>query len=266
MTLKRSSISRRAALCALGCAIAAPATPADVRDLNDAINKAGRQRMLSQRMVKAWLALGQRVEGARADKVLADSLALFDRQLAELRAIAPTDAIRTTYDQLDTLWVTLKNALVGAPPSLSAAPGLLGLDGKVLALAHQGTQQLEQHANKPVGHLVNLAGRQRMLSQRMAKFQLALAWSVPMADAIKQIDTARGEFLTALDTLATAPETTTAIQEQIVLARQQWVFFDAAISRAQTADARDAKNVFVASENILQVMDHITGLYARAAG
>jgi hypothetical protein len=258
--------SRRSALCALGCAIAAPAAFAEVRDLNDAINKAGRQRMLSQRMLKAWLALGQRLDGTRADRVLADSLALFDRQLAELRAFAPTEAIRTTYDQLDTLWGTLKDALVGAPPSLAAAPALLGMDGKVLALAHQGTQQLEEHAGKPVSRLVNLAGRQRMLSQRMAKFQLALAWNVPKTDAAKQIDTARGEFLAALDALATASETTSAIQDQIVLARQQWVFFNAALNRTQTPDARDAKNVFVASENILQVMDHITGLYARAAG
>lgn len=260
------TISRRSAMGVLGCAAALPAAFAQVRDLNEAINKAGRQRMLSQRMLKAWLALGQRLDGTRADKVLADSLALFDRQLAELRAFAPTEAIRTTYDQLDTLWGTLKDALTGAPPSLSAAPALLGMDGKVLALAHQGTQQLEQHAGKPLSQLVNLAGRQRMLSQRMAKFQLALAWSVPKTDAAKQIDAARGEFLTALDTLAAAPETTAAIQEQIVLARQQWVFFDAALNRTRTPDARDAKNVFVASENILQVMDHITGLYARAAG
>jgi hypothetical protein len=46
------------------------AAQAQVTDLNDAINKAGRQRMLSQRMGKAWLALvlgrraGRRATGA----------------------------------------------------------------------------------------------------------------------------------------------------------------------------------------------------------
>jgi hypothetical protein len=265
MRLLQSLVSRRVALMALGSA-AVPAAFAQVRDLNDAINKAGRQRMLSQRMVKGWLALGQKLEDIRADKVLGDSMALFERQLAELRAFAPTEAIRTTYDQLDTLWGTLKSALVGASPSLGAAPGLLAMDSKVLALAHQGTQQLEQHAGKPAGHLVNLAGRQRMLSQRMAKFQLAMAWKVPVADAAQQIETARAEFVAALDKLAAAPETTAAIQEQIVMARQQWIFFNTALASSQAPDTRNARNVFVASENILQVMDHITGLYARAAG
>jgi Type IV pili methyl-accepting chemotaxis transducer N-term len=265
MRLAGLAVSRRAALIALGGS-AVPAAWAQVRDLNDAINKAGRQRMLSQRMVKGWLALGQRLEDTRADKVLGDSMALFERQLAELRAFAPTEAIRTTYDQLETLWGTLKSALVGTPPTLAAAPALLALDSKVLALAHQGTQQLEQHAGKPVGHLVNLAGRQRMLSQRMAKFHLAMAWKVPVADAAQQIATARAEFVAALDKLAAAPETTAAIREQIVMARQQWLFFDTALGSGQTPDARNARTVFVASENILQVMDHITGLYARAAG
>lgn len=257
-------LSRRVALATLGVAASAAATGAfaQVRDLNDAINKAGRQRMLSQRMVKAWLALGQQIEPQRAEKVLAESLALFDRQLVELRAFAPSEAVRTTYGQLDALWGTLKIALVGSAPTLQAASALLAMDGKVLALAHQGTQQLEQHGGKPVSRLVNVAGRQRMLSQRMAKFQLALGWRAG-PEAREQIATARREFIAALDVLDNAPEATSAIREELVLARQQWVIFDAALARAAPGSGREAADVFVCSENLLQVMDRITGLYAR---
>ena len=42
------------------------AAQAQVADLNDAINKAGRQRMVSQRMSKAYLFLGQGIEVAAA--------------------------------------------------------------------------------------------------------------------------------------------------------------------------------------------------------
>jgi nitrate/nitrite-specific signal transduction histidine kinase len=258
----QSSVSRRAALVALGSALAAPAAIAQVRDLADAVNKAGRQRMLSQRMVKAWLALGQQVEPARAERALNESMTLFDRQLAELREFAPTDAIRETYEQLEPLWGKLKRALVGTAPSAAAAPALLALDAKVLAMAHQGTQQLEQHSGKPVGHLVNVAGRERMLSQRMAKFQLSLAWQGGEA-AREQIAIARREFVAALDVLGNAAEATDAIREQLALARQQWIFFDSALNRAAGPVGREAADVFVSSENILQVMDHITGLYAR---
>ena len=57
---------------------------AQVADLNDAINKAGRQRMLSQRASKAYLALVQKVEPRSAQQVLDRSVALFERQLGEL--------------------------------------------------------------------------------------------------------------------------------------------------------------------------------------
>ena len=62
-----------------------------------------------------------------------------------------------------------------------------------------------------------------------------------------------------------APETTPRIQEDLQLADGQWVFFDTALKRVGTADAGAAKpltDVFVASENLLTVMDRVTGLYA----
>ena len=52
-----------------------------VLDINDAINKAGRQRMLSLRVAKTYMAVGQKVQGDNADKILTLSMALFDRQL-----------------------------------------------------------------------------------------------------------------------------------------------------------------------------------------
>jgi len=244
----------------------APATArAQVIDLNDVINKAGRQRMLSQRMANAWLAIGQGVEPAKAERILAESMALFDRQLVELKAYAPQPAIRSTYQQLEGVWADYKLALVGTAPKREQAAKLLSLDAQVLALAHQGTMQLEKLSGKPVGKLVNVAGRQRMLSQRSAKCYLSLTWSD--ADPVQQreLETAKREFLSALSLLESAPEVTTTIREELSLARQQWVFFDNALSRLdrQARTPRHSAEVLRSSENILQIMDRVTGLCAR---
>ncbi len=261
---KRRALLQNGALMALGLGLGRPAS-AQIMSLNEAINKAGRQRMLSQRMAKAWLALGQGVEGKRAEKILFDSMAWFDRQFIELKAYAPTPEIKATYVALEPVWSQYKSALVGAAPDRSAAPVLLGLDAKVLKLAHQGTVQLEQYSGKPVGKLVNIAGRERMLSQRTAKFYLSKAWGTAGPDQMREMDIARKEFAQALVLLSNAPQATPAIKQELQLAQQQWIFFDNALARAEEASngALHASEVFASSENILQVMDRVTGMYSK---
>jgi len=250
------------ALATMGLALPAQA---QINSLNEAINKAGRQRMLSQRMAKAWLALGQGIEIKRAEKVLYDSMALFDRQFVELKAYAPTPEIKATYAAQEACWADYKAALVGNAPDRAAAPLLLSLDAKVLKLAHQGTVQLEQFSGKAVGKLVNVAGRQRMLSQRTAKFYLSQRWGANVPEAGKELTTARQEFKQALSTLNGAPQATSTIRDLLALAEQQWVFFENALNRLNDSAGgeRRATEVFATSEHILQVMDQVTGLYAQ---
>jgi hypothetical protein len=237
---------------------------AQVNGLSDAINKAGRQRMLSQRMGKAWLALVQGVEISTAQQVMDKSMSLFDRQLTELKAFSPNPAIQTTYTAMESTWGEYKAMLVGSVPAKSGAANLLHLDAKVLALAQQGTLQYETALNQPVGKLVNIAGRQRMLSQRMAKYYLAATLPVEPGTAIAEIAKARTEFLSAMTTLRTAPQATARIKDELQLADSQWLFFDMALRKLESSDKNEKSmsEVFVSSENLLTIMDRVTGMYS----
>ena len=75
--------------------------------LGAAINKAGRQRMLSQRMAKAYAQMGLGLLPDRAFKIMNESMTLFDAHQTELAAFAPTADIAKTYAELARLQLEL---------------------------------------------------------------------------------------------------------------------------------------------------------------
>jgi nitrate/nitrite-specific signal transduction histidine kinase len=256
---RRSLIQGGFALALVG----ATSARAQIAELNDAINKAGRQRMLSQRMCKAYIALASGVEPGLAQQVMERSMAQFDRQLVELKVFAGTPDLRGTYAALEASWSEFKMTLIGSTPDRAGVPAVMAAGGKLLALAHKGTQQYEALQSKPIGKLVNVAGRQRMLSQRMAAFYLASVVPVEPAAARAEIAKARTEFLAGLDFIRNAPEATQKIRDELQLAEAQWVLYDNALQKtAPAGTTRPQSDVFVASENVLQVMDRITNLYS----
>lgn len=243
---------------------------ADARivNINDAINKSGRQRMLSQRLAKSYLQIGQSIDLPRSQKIFTLSMALFERQLADLESYAPTPENKATLADLKKTWGRYKEVLITNPPNQQDAKSVMTINEEVLALAHAATLQLEKLSGSTAGHLVNIAGRQRMLSQRMAKFYQAINWGVASSNALVNLAKARDEFLTAMAELSASPKNTLLIKQEITLAQQQWFFFDQALKSSAISNdskVRFATNVATSSERILETMDKITGFYEQLA-
>lgn len=239
----------------IGSACAQPLT------INSAINKAGRQRMLSQRMAKAYCQIGLGVEVARSKKILEQSVALFDRQLTELKAFAPTPEIKDTYAKLEQTWLAYRQLLTGGDPNIDNAKKIAQASEDVLKLAQQGAVLLEKHSGTATGKLINVAGRQRMLSQRIAKLSMFRAWDITSAQMTQDLDSALKEFTAAQAFLTSAPQNSGAINNALQLANTQWLFFAEALKQTEGTRAEQLRDVATTSERILQVMDDVTGLY-----
>lgn len=254
-------LSRRAALVfgtSLGLALPAQAR---IQELGEAIDKAGAQRMLSQRMGKAWLAQLRPELSDRAKQVLQLSEARFERQLELLMGFAPTPEISGSFRALQRRFHDYR-ALLHRTPRREDLDELLRRSGEVLSLAHVATGQLQERSREGTAWLVNLSGRQRMLSQRLALFFLAGQQGARPALVQSEIAKASTEFKSAMQTLAQAADTTPAIRDNLELARNQWVFLQAALG-GESQGPQAANDVFVASENLLVVMETVTGQFAR---
>lgn len=251
---------------AAGLPAAAPTLAlAQVSDVNDAVNKAGRMRTWPQRMAKCYSALGQGVATRQADDVLGQAIGVFERHLVELRAFAPTPAIAEAFQAIDTGWAQFKTVLVGSKPSRQGAEQVAMIAERQTQLAQQATTLLEQRLDRPTASIVLLCGFQRTLSQRMASRFLLAAWGVQQAQAGAAIRRDRDAFIAAHNQLKAAPQTTPAIRTELDLAEQQFAFLQASIDSLRGTEATPValRDVFTTSERILSVMETATGLYAR---
>jgi len=86
---------------------------AEIQSVAEAINKSGRQRMLTQRIVRAYSQAGLNVQRPQSEKMLKGAVKLFDEQLAELTAFALTAKLKKRVKVVHKLWPPFKKVATG---------------------------------------------------------------------------------------------------------------------------------------------------------
>jgi len=149
------------------------------------------------------------------------------------------------------------------PVNLDGLKQIATMSEQLLDLAQLGTTQFATLSGTQSGKLVALAGRDRMLSQRISKFYFLQAAGLQSAQITAEIEAERKEFVANMQILKKSPENTKAIQSALGLAETQWLFFDMGLQSAKNSQdlANQRNNVAVASENIFQVMDQLVASY-----
>ena len=245
-----------------------PAAAATKTDTASAVNLAGRQRMLSQRMVKAYLMLGQGIAADDARTILQGSINQFESQLAAQKAFQPTPSVRSAVANLESTWTKCK-ALLTAPPSKAGAVALYDANEALQQAAHGATLAYEDVTATPLDHLVSIAGRQRMLSQRMAKFYFYRTWALYDIPAEMELHLSRAHFTAVLIQIESSPLASAQIRAGVARVRREWEPYQQVLfaSREPAKMRKDASQVAAMSERVLAVTEELVAqIVAQAQG
>lgn len=233
------------------------------------VNRSGQLRMLSQRLVTLQLLQQALPQAGAWTQRLHEAVHRIDANLAYLGKSLSQATYGDLLGQVQQTWTALQPLL--QPPqggvAASAPAELDALAEQLLQGAERLTTQLESASPAPPLRVLNLAGRQRMLCQRYAKYAvLSLLGHAPLQErSAAGMATSRAAFEEALTYLNGLPLSTPDIHAALGAAGVGWLTLVAAakvVPGAGTQARGDGlQGLAQASEGLLEVLEQLSAHY-----
>lgn len=240
----------------------------------EGVNRSGQLRMLSQRLVKLYVLQQAGVQAAQCAEQFQESVQRIDANLAHLGKNLSQSTYGDLLGQVVQTWTRLKQVLQASPASGTGDGYALTdeLAERLLQGAERLTATLESAGLAPPLRVLNLAGRQRMLSQRFAKYALlgllaedTIGQGTLVQRAQAGLDESRATFEEALTYLNGLPLSTPEIRNALEAAGIGWLEMRDVVRQAQAARGaarlERLQALALASENLLDVFERLSNHY-----
>ncbi|MCU7904321.1 MAG: type IV pili methyl-accepting chemotaxis transducer N-terminal domain-containing protein [Candidatus Thiodiazotropha sp. (ex Epidulcina cf. delphinae)] len=231
-----------------------------VDNFSELVDKSGRQRMLSQRIAKAYFFLNLRVRSDKAKQQLEESLLLFRKSHNELKQAVPDKGVQELLEFIDVVFDEYATIAI-RPFSMDNGVQMLDLSETLLETSHSVVLKLESMSKTKKDQIVNISGRQRMLSQRIAKYYALFQTGFRDDNSVYQLEKAVAEFDEALKQLRAEKRNTKRINYQLNRIQRLWN-----VVKGFFLDVKQGGlpvTVFVTTDKIMSTMNEVTGLYAK---
>ncbi len=224
------------------------------------INIAGMQRMLSQKIAKAYFFYGKGVRPSKTKKQLLDSIKLFNKNHQIIQSNVSDNNVQ---DMLMFIEMSKDELLPLAKQPFNKDNGSLMLDYSETLLegSNDIVKRIEGTTKSKTDKIVNLAGRQRMLTQRIAKFYIAYQSGFKDINTANQLKQSVKEFEDAHIILINNKTNTTQISNELNRVAKLWNI----VSKFYKEVERGGLPVIVLSstDKIMTSMNKITGMYVK---
>ena len=237
---------------------------------SDAINISGKQRMLSQKMSKVYM---MRLNGATKDATAEEfkaSTRLFNKNLIELEknSTSSSEKTKSLINEEKLQWEKFLNKFLLNPTDdvnklLVLSNGLLDKCKALVAGIENDATSNSGSANNV--KTVNMAGKQRMLSQRLSLYYLASKLNAgnpaltSTQGVLKRVFT---EMEKSFTTLSTNPINTDEINQNLAIIKKEFSLITGNKSGFENQEI-DINKILTFSNKVTSTYNVITGLYAK---
>ncbi len=189
--------------------------------ISDIINIAGKQRMLSQRIAKDYLYKGKGIAREKAARELKKSLKEFGNGINILNKDINDEEIKNLILFVKMSMDELQD-IVKKPFNLNNAQLLLDLSESMLEGSQYIVENLKKKYHKKSAEVIDRAGQQRMLAQRIAKYYIAYQLGIKDKNTVEQTKEAVKQFNDNNQYMLKYKDNTPAINEELNHVNKLW--------------------------------------------